>query len=149
MVAPEHMRMARFLSPDWFDAVAAATAEAGVPAAAGSAPVLTLQQLVTGGPEGDVEYTVTVVSGGGISVTPGRAAGPDVTITQDYATALALHEGRLTAQHAFMAGRVKVRGDVTALVTHQATLAPLDPMLAQVAGRGRRAGVDGVPGGGV
>ena len=50
----------------------------------------------------------------------------------DRATADAVHEGRTSAQAAFMAGHLKVGGDVGALLAHQELLAELNDVLAHL-----------------
>jgi putative sterol carrier protein len=53
-----------------------------------------------------------VVSGGRAAARTGRHPSPDVVLTQDAATALAINAGELSAQTAFIDGRLRVRGDV-------------------------------------
>ena len=53
---------------------------------------------------------------GGVSVEPGTDADADVTVSEDYDTALAIHEGRLSAAAAVAAGRVHVSGAVARLL---------------------------------
>jgi hypothetical protein len=118
----------RYLSDEWFDAVT--TALAGAPPAGTERP-LVLQQIVTGGPDGDVSYAL-VVDAEGVRLLRGSAERSDATITQDYTTASALQRGQLTLQQAFMAGRVKVRGNMTALMAGQTALSDLDPLPASV-----------------
>ena len=97
--------MARFLSPEWFDEQAGADPD----------PVLlTIQQVVSGGPEGDRRYVVLVGTTGS-SVRLGDAASPDVTFTESWETALAIHEGELAPQRAFADGRLRIEGDVRRL----------------------------------
>lgn len=132
--------MARYLSPEWFDRIDAASqlpAPEAVPGADAIEGTLTLQQVVTGGPAGDVEYQV-IVSGDRVRVAPGRAARADAVVTADHATATAVHAGDLTIQEAFRQGRVKLKGDMALLLAAQATLAALDPVVAglRVAGQG-------------
>jgi predicted lipid carrier protein YhbT len=117
--------MSRFLTPEWLDDLAAA-------AAAGAGPddePFTLQQVVTGGPDGEVSWSVTI-GGGSFAVRPGRADAPTVTFTQDLATATAIHRGELSAQAAFMTGRLRVGGDVRLLLERQDTLIALDDVFA-------------------
>jgi putative sterol carrier protein len=113
--------MVRYLSPEWIaalDATAAGTiVDDGVH--------LVVQQEVVGGPDGDVRYNISV-DGGAVAVHPGRADEPTVTFTQDYDTAVAIAAGELSAQEAFMAGRVRVRGDLAHLARHQGVVAALD-----------------------
>jgi hypothetical protein len=103
----------RFLSPAWFD-------EKATPAPP-PAVDLTIQQRVTGGPNGDVAYVLRVWDAG-VSIEQGVAPDPDVTITETYDTALAVHEGRLSAAAALAAGRVQVSGAVARLLEHSAAL---------------------------
>jgi predicted lipid carrier protein YhbT len=102
--------VARFLSEAWFDAMAESTGPGG-----GTAGI-TVQQVVTGTPEGDVRYAVTI-SDECATVRPGQAARADVTFTGDYSTAVAIARGELTAQAALLAGRIRVAGNVAALMT--------------------------------
>ena len=117
--------MARFLSEAWFQQVAAA----GSPAVRD--PVLVLQQVVTGTPDGEVRYHVTVGDGRAALVT-GQAAHPDATFTQGYDTAAAVIRGELSTQAALLAGRIVVAGDMTGLSARRDSLIGLDPLTAAV-----------------
>ena len=117
--------MARFLSEAWFGEVATAG-----PSAADE-PVVTLQQIVTGAPGGDVTYHVTV-GGGRAVVVHGPAAHPDATFTQGYRTAAAVARGELTTEAALLAGDIVVAGDLTTLSAERVHLAGLDPLTAAV-----------------
>jgi hypothetical protein len=104
--------MVRFLSEAWFTAIAESTGPVGRWGPAG----ITVQQVVTDGPEGEVRYAVCI-SDECASVRPGQAARADVTFTENYATAVAIARGELTAQAALLAGRIRVAGNVAALMT--------------------------------
>ena len=119
--------MARFLSPEWLDDLVAAAAAAPGP----DSPPITLQQVVTGGIDGDVAWSVTI-GDGSVLVDPGRRDAPTITFTQDLATAAAIHHGELSAQAAFMTGRLRVGGDVRVLLERQADLASLDDVFGPV-----------------
>jgi hypothetical protein len=67
-----------------------------------------------------------------MTVRPGRAEDPTVTFTQDRATAEAVTRGDLSAQGAFMAGHMRIRGDLRALVAQQDTLLHVDDVFASV-----------------
>jgi putative sterol carrier protein len=116
----------RFLSGEWLERLAGAMA--------GAAPDvrLSIHQRITGGPEGDVEYTIRL-DGGRVSVEPGPG-GADVEMIEDYETAAAISQGRLSPAAAFAAGRLRLGGAVSALVEHQESLAALGPLLAAVPG---------------
>ena len=53
-----------------------------------------------------------VVADGAARAHAGRHPAPDVTFAQDEVTALAINAGELSAQTAFIDGRLRVRGDV-------------------------------------
>jgi putative sterol carrier protein len=114
--------MARYLSPEWIEALDAIAGDGTV---APDDVRLVVQQEVVGGPDGDVRYFI-VVDGGKAAVQPGDADEPTVTFSQDYETAVAIAAGELSAQEAFMAGRVRVRGDLAELARHQSVVAALD-----------------------
>ena len=108
--------MVPFLSREWVEALDASLA------ASAFAPGLRLviQHLVD-----DAAYHVEV-EGERARVRAGRADAPTVTFTQDRATAAAIAEGRLSAQQAFMSGRLTVRGDLAALTGSQEVMEELD-----------------------
>lgn len=127
----------KFLTPEW---VAAATAlrdemDDEVPPPAHS---VRMNQIVNEVPvevaEGDVlAYMDT--SEGEMKMGLGQLDDPDLTVTLDYATAKAiLVDGNPQAgMQAFMAGKIKVQGDMTKLMAMQSQ-AP-DPVAQQVADR--------------
>ena len=114
--------MDRFLSPEWLAAqqARAATIEIGD---AGPSEAIVVQHEVTVA-DGEVTYHV-VVDRAGVSVHDGRAVAATVTFSADEPTAQAICEGRLSAQAAYMAGRLRLRGDVRALLRWGPTLAQL------------------------
>src|SRR5437773_4483230 len=103
--------MALYLSAEWLAEAHAAVSTSESLRAATADVALVVQQEVTGGPNGDTAYHV-VVDHGAVSVVPGRAAEPDVTFTEDHATATAIGRGELSAQAAFMIGKLRVGGDL-------------------------------------
>jgi putative sterol carrier protein len=56
-----------------------------------------------------------VVDGTGVRAVRGRHPSPDLTIEQDEATAEAVEAGELSAQRAFLDGRLRITGDVKRL----------------------------------
>jgi len=125
------MTMPRYLSTEWLgelDRAAAGDAElTGLTAGVR----LAIQQVVTGGPDGDVRYAVRL-DDGAVRVVQGEDASADVTVTEDHATAVAVSRGELSPQAAFMTGRIRVGGDMAALMAHQALLHQLDAVFAGV-----------------
>jgi hypothetical protein len=118
--------VASYLSGEWFEQLGAAAE--GVTEGSGEGD-LVLQHTVTGGPAGDVWYHVRL-AGGVASIARGQARHPDVSFSEDYATAAAVASGELSASAALLAGRIRVRGDMTALIGHHDLLAVSDPVPA-------------------
>jgi SCP-2 sterol transfer family len=126
--------MARFLSPEWLAEVEAAARRSPAFPADTHRGRVTVQQVVTGGPAGEVAYAATV-GDGTVVIRVGRAERPDVTFSEDWATAAAIARGALSAQEAFMAGRLRVAGDMAALLRHGPALGRLADAFAEVQGR--------------
>ena len=125
--------MLRHLSAEWIAALdEAARASSSLHEAAADLD-LTVQQVVS---DGDDEVTWYVrLRGGEVEIRAGRADDADVTFTQDRATARAIADGELSAQAAFMAGRLRTGGDLTRLLAHREALADLDDVFADVRAR--------------
>ena len=114
----------RFLSPEWLEHMRVATSTASPTVA------VSVHQRVTGGPDGDVEFTVRLADGQ-VRVEPGPASPPaDVELTSDYDTAAAISQGRLSPASAFAAGRLRVGGAVSSLVSHQEAFTEVGKLLA-------------------
>ncbi len=123
--------MVRFLSAEWFAAVAAA--RGGSPARDGE-PRLVLEQIVRATPEGDVRYLVVMnaLSAAIEHPRPGEGPDPDLTITCEWQTATAIAQGQLSTQRALMQGRLRVRGNLARLSEKLAEVAGLDPVPPEV-----------------
>ncbi|MGH9187821.1 MAG: SCP2 sterol-binding domain-containing protein [Acidimicrobiales bacterium] len=117
--------MVHYLSPEWLAEAEQAAKTASGLAEATAGVSLSVQQVVTGGPHGDVTYHVHVRDGA-LSVSPGATDNPTVTFEQDYPTAVSVAKGELSAQGAFMTGRIRVRGDLPRLVEYQEALSRVD-----------------------
>jgi putative sterol carrier protein len=108
-----------FLSDEWLEMAAQVRAESteATPAAA-----LAMNLVVTEVPFGESPMLAHVdTTKGPLYVDRGHHAKPDLTVTVDYATAKALLiEGNgQAAMSAFMAGKVRVEGDMSKLVALQ------------------------------
>lgn len=118
--------MAKFLTEEWLQALTeTVNAHEGFRDAIANVE-LTLQFEVTDAPEGSVDRYHIAVGGGEASAAAGDAAEPDATITNDYETAVAISQGELNTQMAFMTGKLKVSGNMAKLMMNQ-------PMLTQLA----------------
>ena len=98
----------RWLTEDWFEAVAAEGASiVGPPTLTGAVVV-----EVTGGAEGDAVGHAVFTDGRLADSGPGPVPAPDVTLTLSDADARAVLSGELDPAVAFMQGRMKVAGDM-------------------------------------
>ena len=122
--------MAEFLSDEWIAAMNSAAAGSDALRHATSKVRITIQQVVKSG-EDERCYLVRV-DNGKVSVEPGRDPGADLTITEDAETAAALARGEMSPQIAFMLGRIRVSGDMPALMASYEALAEADDAFAPV-----------------
>ena len=120
--------MARFLTNAWLDDLDEAARVADVP----TTSPLVLQQIVPDGPEGHEVAYALVVADGRLRVERGRVTEPDLTFTQDRATAEAIHRGELSAQAAFMQGRLRLGGDLRAVIDRAGELEAIGDVLESV-----------------
>lgn len=126
--------MPGYLSNAWFDELNDAIASNSPTPSSTGGTSLELQQIVIDTPEGDVAYWVRL-DAANLTVGRGRLADPDVTITETYATAVAVVRGELSTEAAFLAGRVRVGGDLRALSIHQSRLQRVSAAVAGVRDR--------------
>jgi len=121
--------MPRYLSREWLEAAQwAIDANTSVREAVSGADFV-VQHVVTGGSDGDVTYHVRV-GVDGVRICAGEAPDPTVVFTEDYDTAAAIGRGELSAQAAFMAGRIRVRGDLPRLVEQNSAFSDIEDALA-------------------
>jgi hypothetical protein len=124
--------MARFLSSEWFDEVVRRGPQPPDDHPEGPLRDLVLEQVVRDTPEGVIRYLVVVSSGLAYVVPGGVDRRPDLTVTCDWATAVAMAQGELSAQSALMEGRLRVKGDLGRLADHASELTRLDPLPDEV-----------------
>ncbi|HEX5365625.1 MAG TPA: SCP2 sterol-binding domain-containing protein [Acidimicrobiales bacterium] len=118
-----------YLSPEWLAAAAAAMAADRSLASALAGSTFTVEHVVEGAPGGTVRWHL-VVEDGTVALVAGPAAHPDVRLTTTWATATAIARGALAAPRAFAEGRLRVGGDLRAVLDHQRALASVDDALA-------------------
>jgi hypothetical protein len=122
-----------FLSDEWMDAVEAIRARH----ADGAVPVpykIRMNQVITDAPFTSESIPLHVdTTDGTMKMGKGHLDDPEVTITTDWETARKIFvEGdQAAAMQAFMAGKIRVDGDMTKLMLMNA--APPDDMARQVA----------------
>ena len=125
----------KFLSDEW---VAEAKKVREEFAGKGNPPAhaVRMNQVITDVPFGDGTINAHMdTSGGDIDLDLGHLDNPDLTVTIDYETAKAIFvEGNPQAgMQAFMAGKIKVQGDMTKLMA-MGQAAP-DPTATEIAAK--------------
>ena len=75
-----------------------------------------------------------VLDDGEVAVRPGWPDDPDVTFSQDAATAARIARGEVAARTAFVLGQVRLGGDVSRLIEVAPALAGLGDVLAATRG---------------
>jgi putative sterol carrier protein len=124
-----------FLSDEWLEAAKKIREEYAGKSAA-PAHAVRMNQIITEVPFGDGSIDAHMdTSGGELVMDTGHLENPDLTVTLDYATAKAiLVEGNPQAgMQAFMAGKIKVQGDMTKLMAMQQGTP--DPVQAEIAAK--------------
>lgn len=115
----------KYLSDEWAAAMeSAVNADTSFQSAAGGV-TLSVQQDVSGGPDGDVSYHMGIKDGKAFCAM-GPLDGADMTITQTYDTAVAIAKGELNLQNAFMQGQIQVAGNIALAMQYQTQLASLE-----------------------
>lgn len=121
----------KFLSEEWALALRdKVNASEDFRAAAGSQQAR-IQQVVTDAPGGkDIRYWLTLENGR-VDVGVGDLDDAEVTITQDYATAVALAKGDLSGVAAFMSGKIQV-SNMMKVMGLQGALQHLAPLIREI-----------------
>lgn len=116
--------MAGFLTDEWVELLDRAARQAQVSPDAD----VVVQQVIDGG-DHEIAYAVRVRDGR-VRVVAGHHADADVVFHQDRATAEAIAQGRLSAQMAFLAGDLRIGGDIQALIERARVLTGVDDIFA-------------------
>ena len=121
----------RYLSPEWLDAAGDALADSPGLRDAIHDISLTLEQTVVDGPDGTVRWHV-VLDHGDARLATGPAERSDLRFETTYRVARAIARGELAAPMAFIAGSLRVGGDLQLLTEHQRLLSAVDDVLVDV-----------------
>jgi putative sterol carrier protein len=124
-----------FLTPEWIDAAKKIRDEMPDPESP-PAHVIKMNQVITDAPfSSDPIHVHLDTSDGELKMEEGHLDSPDLTVTVDWETAKAIFvdQNPQAGMQAFMAGKVKVQGDMTKLMAMQQS-AP-DPNAQAVAER--------------
>jgi hypothetical protein len=129
------MATSPFLSDEWIEA-ARAIREEYRERAEDLMPAVRMNQVITDVPfgVGTVDAHLDTTSGT-MEIDVGHLEHPDVTVTLDYASARTIFVGqdKEAAMQAFMAGKIKVQGDMAKLLALFAD--QVDPLATEVAER--------------
>ncbi len=137
--------MPEFLTEAWFEALAAALESLPATASSHEGAGLALGQIVTGAPEGsavtagqdgEVRYTIVLRDDGTASLVRGTTAGADVVLVEDFPTAAAVASGTSSVSDMLSAGKIKLSGDVRALLAAGDMLAAIAPAVRGALGGG-------------
>jgi len=125
----------KFLSDEWMDEAKKIREEF---AGKGSPPAhaVRMNQIITDVPFGDGTINAHMdTSGGDLEMDIGHLDNPDLTVTLDYETAKAIlvDQNPQAGMQAFMAGKIKVQGDMTKLMAMQSGTP--DPTAQEVAAK--------------
>ena len=126
-----------FLSPAWMEA-ARAIREKYADQATKVATVIRMNQVITDVPDGVSDgptlKTYMDTSSGNVEMEIGELETPDLTITTDYDTArkLFVEQDQAAGMQAFMAGKIKVQGDMMKMMAMQ-TAMPQDDIAKTIA----------------
>jgi SCP-2 sterol transfer family len=132
--APDYEAVPRYLSLDWIDALSREVAASDELRELATTTAIGVTQVVTDGPEGDVTYHLQV-GDGEARFGPGAADPEHVRMEQSWSTAVAVANGDLNAQEAFVDGSIRLYGDQQRLLDAQPVFGALDHVLASLRGR--------------
>jgi putative sterol carrier protein len=100
--------VSKWLSAEWFDQTRGMAMDQ--PSHTGLSA--RIQHEISGGPDGDVSYHWILEDGRLQSGAGGTVGGPDVIVTVPWADSVAICQGDLDPNVAFMQGRMKVSGSM-------------------------------------
>lgn len=105
--------MPKFLTQEWLDEQKRlAESQPERPGASAR-----MQYVVTGAPEGDIDYYWVLEDGKLLEANVGELDDAEVTLTQTWEDAVEIQKGTLDVNAAFMQGRVKVTGNMAKVMS--------------------------------
>jgi putative sterol carrier protein len=109
----EETFMSKWLTQEWLDETRKMSE--GQPERAGA--TARMQYVVTGGPDGDIDYYWVLQDGKLAEAKLGKLDDAEVTLTTGYDDAVKIQKGDLDANAAFMQGKVKVTGNMAKVMS--------------------------------
>ena len=123
-----------FLSPEWMEA-AKAIRDKYADQASPITVSVRMNQVITDVPFGDGDVKLYLdTSSGTMEMESGELETPDLTLTTDYDTAkkLFVDQDQAAGMQAFMAGKIKVQGDMMKMMAMQTSM-PQDEVAQTIA----------------
>ena len=123
-----------FLSPEWMEA-AKAVREKYADQSSEITISVRMNQVITDAPFGDGEVKLFLdTSSGSLVMESGELETPDLTLTTDYDTAkkIFVDQDQAAGMQAFMAGKIKVQGDMMKMMAMQTGM-PQDEIAKTIA----------------
>ena len=119
--------MADFLSAQWIAELNTTLANAGPVPFERGAHVFRVVLNFDGAPPSVLHAVTFTMSEAGATVEPGDHLAADALVHLDYEDAVAMHVGQFSSATALREGRIKVRGDINAIVSVLAWLQQAHP----------------------
>ena len=122
-----------FLSDEWM-AAAKAVREKYAGQSTKVTTIIRMHQVITDVPFGDGTLNVFLdTSSGDVVMDLGALDAPDLTVTTDYVTArqVFVDQNQAAGMQAFMAGKIKVQGDMMKMMARQSAM-PQDEIAKQI-----------------
>jgi hypothetical protein len=121
----------KYLSIDWLEALNDVLQSSETMKSVAANHSIAVTQLITGSPEGDVLYHLSVRDGSA-SIGPGAAVDEDVRLEQSYDTAVSVATGHANTQELFVNGSIRIHGNITQLIESEPVFAALDAVFEAV-----------------
>ena len=122
--------LVQFLSDEWTKELKERLNESDEFKKGAGSTTATIQQIITG-PDGERRYWIQV-GDGSVDMGSGDIAASDVTITQDYETAVALARSELNPVTAFMTGKLRISGNMMLLMQLQGALSEFPKVMQEM-----------------
>ncbi|MDQ4148776.1 MAG: SCP2 sterol-binding domain-containing protein [Actinomycetota bacterium] len=117
----------KFQSDEYFEEVNSALTSNEEVIKAAKGHNVAVQVVTSDMPEVGEKKTYFKIVDGTPEAGTGEIADPDATISQNYATAVALDKGELNPQTAFMEGKIKIKGNLMKMLSLQKFMQTLGP----------------------
>jgi len=104
--------VAKYLSEAWLAETITLSADQPIRPGASAR----INQVVSGGPDGEVQLAMVLADGRIVESRLGALVDADMTLTSSWADSVAMAQGELDVNAAFMQGKLKVSGNMAKLL---------------------------------